>query len=261
MSLSQLAAGPRPLFPYSYGFAKHARYLFLDELRGLALLNMILFHVCWNVEALLDIPLPWYHTFGAHAWQLYICGSFLLLAGLCLHYTRHLFRHILTLAVCSALITFATWLAGSETLVTFGILHCMTLCFLCYVVLRPLLRKIPAGLGLFITLLLFAFTYHITQHYLGLGPFQIPLPDEWYTSYWLSPLGLRAPDFYSSDYFPFFPYIFLFLAGYFLGKFSLPDWMRKSRSRPLAWLGQHSLIIYLLHQPILYGIMMPFFPE
>lgn len=136
----------------------------------------------------------------------------------------------------------------------------MTLCFLCYVVLRPLLQKIPAVPGLIVTLLLFIFTYHVPQHYLGLGSFQIPLPFEWYLSYWLSLIGLLSPDFHSADYFPIFPYLFLFLAGYFLGKFHLPDWMRKSHCRPLAWMGQHSLAIYLLHQPILYGAFIsPFY--
>src|SRR5699024_3035142 len=127
-----------------------ARYLFLDEMRGLAILNMIFFHLFWNIDSLLDIPLPWYHTFGARVWQLYICGSFLLLAGLCIHYTRHLSRHILTLAASALLITVVTWFAGSQTLIVFGILHCMTLCFLCYVILRPLLQKIPAVPGLIV---------------------------------------------------------------------------------------------------------------
>lgn len=262
MSLSQSNAHAQILFPYTHGIPKlSTRYLFLDEMRGLAILNMIFFHLFWNIDSLLDIPLPWYHTFGARVWQLYICGSFLLLAGLCIHYTRHLSRHILTLAASALLITVVTWFAGSQTLIVFGILHCMTLCFLCYVVLRPLLQKIPAVPGLIVTLLLFIFTYHVPQHYLGLGSFQIPLPSEWYLSYWLSLIGLLSPDFHSADYFPIFPYLFLFLAGYFLGKFHLPDWMRKSHCRPLAWMGQHSLAIYLLHQPILFGAMMPFFPE
>lgn len=238
-----------------------SRYLFLDELRGLAIINMILYHLCWNLDRLVGISLPWYHQTAANIWQLYICGSFLLLAGMCIHYTHHLSRHILTLAGCAVLITVVTYFAGSQTLIVFGILHCMTLCFLCYVVLRPALQRIPTILGLILTVFLFIFTYHVPEHYLGLGWIQIPLPSEWYVSYWLSLIGLLSPDFYSADYFPIFPYLFLFLAGYFLGKLQLPNWMCKSHCRPLAWIGQHSLIIYLLHQPILYGIMLPFFPK
>lgn len=130
----------QPNFITTHEASEHhpSRYLFLDELRGLAIINMILYHLCWNLDRLVGISLPWYHQTAANIWQLYICGSFLLLAGMCIHYTRRLFRHILTLAGCAALITIVTYFAGSQTLIVFGILHCMTLCFLCYVVLRPL---------------------------------------------------------------------------------------------------------------------------
>lgn len=237
------------------------RYLFLDELRGLSLLSMILFHLCWNIDSLLHVELAWYHTTGAQIWQFSICAVFLLLAGLCIHFTHHLARHIITLAASALLITAVTWFTGPHTLVVFGILHCMTLCFLCYLLLRPVLQHIPTLLGLFICLFLFYFTYAVPRQYLGFGFLHIPLPKEWYVSYWLSLLGLLAPNFHSSDYFPIFPNLFLFLAGYFLGRLRLPNWMHETHCRPLAWLGQHSLMVYLLHQPILYLSMLPFFPN
>lgn len=236
------------------------RYLFLDELRGFSLISMILFHLCWNIKNLLNIKLTWYNTTGARIWQFSICAVFLLLSGLCIHFTRHLLRHTLTLAGSALLVTIATWFTGAHTLVVFGILHCMTLCFVCYLILRPVLSHIPPLFGLLLCLFLFYFTYTIPEHYLGFGTLKISLPNEWYASYWLSLIGLLSPDFYSSDYFPIFPNLFLFLAGYFLGRFPLPDWMRKSHCLPLAWLGQHSLMVYLLHQPILYMCMLPFFP-
>lgn len=239
----------------------HVRYLFLDEMRGFSLISMILFHLCWNIDHLLHIELAWYHTTGAHIWQFSICAVFLLLSGLCVQFTRHLSRHILVLAVCALLITAVTWFTGPHTLVVFGILHCMVLCFLCYLLVRPILHHIPTFPGLFICLFLFCFTYAVPYRYIGFSFLRIPLPNEWYTSYWLSPFGLLSPDFYSSDYFPVFPNLFLFLAGYFLGRLRLPNWMRNSHCRPLAWLGQHSLIVYLLHQPILYLCMFPFFPN
>lgn len=237
------------------------RYLFLDELRGFSLISMILFHLCWNIDNLLGIKLVWYHTIGARIWQFSICAVFLILSGLCIHFTQHLVKHIITLLTSALLITSVTWFTQPHTLVVFGILHCMVLCFLCFFLLRPLLQRTPTFLGIFLCLFLFCFTYSIPKQYIGFEFFQISLPKDWYASYWLSLLGLLSPDFYSSDYFPIFPNLFLFLSGYFLGRLHLPDWMRLSHCRPLAWLGQHSLTVYLLHQPILYICMLPFFPD
>ena len=74
---------------------------------------------------------------------------------------------------------------------------------------------------------------------------------------WLYPLGLTAPGFHSADYFPLLPWFFLFLIGTVFGGWCLAH--RDNRiltaplPGPLTWPGQHSLLIYVLHQPVLYG--------
>ena len=61
------------------------------------------------------------------------------------------------------------------------------------------------------------------------------------------------------DYFPIFPWIFLFVAGYFLYRiFHSRGWDEKLFARGnlpvINWLGRHTLPIYLIHQPVLYGL-------
>lgn len=237
---------------------KKQRYLFLDTLRGLAIINMVLYHFCWNVDNLVGVKLNWYHTNLAEFWQFLICGTFLILTGICIRFSSHILKHTLVLAICAALITCVTWVMGKQTLIVFGILHCMTLCFLIFILLHKMLDKIPNKIGLYICIILFLATYNIPHQYLGFGKFSVHLPHEWYTSYWLSLLGLLSPDFRSADYFPIFPYLFLFLAGYFLSKFEFPQFMKNINIKPLTFIGQHSLIVYLVHQPILYIFMLPF---
>ena len=74
------------------------------------------------------------------------------------------------------------------------------------------------------------------------------------TAPYLYPLGLTAPNFESADYFPLFPYLGYFLLGAAFGKTRY-----KSREtlfpnfppqRFLCLCGRHSLLIYLIHQPI-----------
>ena len=62
--------------------------------------------------------------------------------------------------------------------------------------------------------------------------------------------------FFSTDYFPLLPWLFLFWAGFFLhhlvGRERMQP-LRRSVCPPLGWLGRHSLVLYLLHQPVILG--------
>ncbi len=88
------------------------------------------------------------------------------------------------------------------------------------------------------------------------------MPDGLYGGWFGAWLGFPAPDFYSTDYFPMLPWFFLFLTGYLLHRLCTvrglmgAAFLRKSHLPPAAFIGRCSLLIYLLHQPVLYGITM-----
>lgn len=67
------------------------------------------------------------------------------------------------------------------------------------------------------------------------------------------------PDwFYSTDYFGLLPWLFLFWAGYYLHKAvgrRRMEPLRRSVCPALGWMGRHSLLLYLLHQPVIYGVL------
>ena len=65
------------------------------------------------------------------------------------------------------------------------------------------------------------------------------------------------------DYYPLFPWFGVALLGIFAGeslypagmrRFDLPDWSRVAIVRGLRFLGRHSLLIYVTHQPVLIGV-------
>jgi uncharacterized membrane protein len=60
------------------------------------------------------------------------------------------------------------------------------------------------------------------------------------------------------DYIPVYPWIAVVFLGIFLGdkKFHEIKFADSSRWRWIHYLGQHSLVIYLIHQPIFYGLIM-----
>ncbi|MBN1220612.1 MAG: DUF1624 domain-containing protein [Anaerolineae bacterium] len=80
---------------------------------------------------------------------------------------------------------------------------------------------------------------------------------------WLIWLGVKQAGVYMVDYYPVLPWFGIALSGVFTGhwlyprgarRFALPDFSQVAPSRGLRFLGRHSLLIYLIHQPILIGI-------
>lgn len=235
------------------------RYPLLDEIRGLAFLNMACYHAMWDLVFLFGLRADWYYGRPGAVWQFVSCSSFILLSGYCVPLGRHTLRRGLIVFGAGALVTLATWLFMPADLVLFGVLTMLGSVMILTALADPLLRRVPARLGLAVSLLLFLFTYSAKAGYLGFfGLRLIPLPDGLYANLFTTWLGFPHPLFYSTDYFGILPWLFLFLAGYYLHHAKRPEtlgWLRRSFCPPLGWMGRHALILYLLHQPVLYGAM------
>lgn len=145
-----------------------------------------------------------------------------------------------------------------EDRVVFGVLTFLGSAMLLTGVLEPLLKKIPPAAGLAVSAVLFALTYHLDERWLGFGGLRLALPDAWYANYFTAFFGFLPFDFYSTDYFALLPWLFLFRAGYFLhgvvGRARMEP-LRRSVCPALGWMGRHSLLLYLLHQPVIYGVL------
>lgn len=234
------------------------RYALLDELRGLDLISMMLYHACWDLMFLFGVNMNWYAGTPGHLWQQSICWVFILLSGFCVPLGHHTLRRGATVFGAGALVTAVTLLFMPEDRVVFGVLTLLGSAMLLTGVLEPLLKKVPPAVGLSVSTVLFALCYHAAERYLGFGGLQLALPDGLYANYVTAFLGFYPAGFYSTDYFPLVPWLFLFWAGYFLhgvvGR-SRMESLRRSVCPPLGWMGRHSLILYLLHQPVIFGVL------
>lgn len=85
------------------------------------------------------------------------------------------------------------------------------------------------------------------------GEWEGHLPASWTSHFWTFPLGLHDQTFWSADYFPIIPWLFLFLAGVYFGIYiqngHVPNFAYKARLGPINWLGRHALLIYIVHVP------------
>lgn len=232
----------------------------LDALRGLTLLSMIAYHTCWDLVYLFRMDWDWYRGTGAYIWQQSICWTFILLSGFCWPMGRRPLRRGLTVFVCGWIVTLVTVVFMPEDRIWFGVLTLIGSAMLLLIPLEKGLRHVPAGAGLAGSLALFALLRNVNRGTFGfeglvLGSVPAGLYQNGLTAY----LGFPGPGFFSTDYFSLIPWLFLFLAGYFLHRLCAPLLKRANpdalRCRPLCALGRWSLPVYMIHQPLVYGVL------
>lgn len=221
----------------------------LDFLRGFLLWGMIGIHLIYDLVDLygvLDWELPAAYLLFKNRFGI----SFVVLSGLCATLGRSCVRRGVTVFSCGMVCTLATYLmvwagmAGRDLLIYFGVLHCLGVCML----LWPLFRKLPTWALLILGLAMAVY-----------GELLRDIAYPWAT--WLFPLGFKGYGFASSDYFPLLPNLGYFLVGGVLGRLLYRDKQsllprvnaENILIRFFRFCGEHSLLIYMVHQPVLAG--------
>ena len=229
------------------------RWPALDVARGFAIIAMILFHFTWDLGFFgivdYDISFTREGRFLAHG----IAGSFLFLVGLSLalahrggvkwHPFLRRFRFVVGAAL---LVSLGTFFVMPDEWIFFGVLHCIALSSL---LALPFLGAPLLLVGLVASLFIAA-------------PFVVA--DPFFDQPWLFWLGLNQVLPRTNDYVPMFPWFGVVLAGIGAARLAyrhqtLSAWLQRPLKqtfmRFLARMGRFSLPIYLIHQPILMGLL------
>ena len=235
------------------------RYFWIDNIRAIAMISMIIFHAVWDLVYLYGMDWEWYRSDMAFVWQQSICWTFILLSGFCWSFSKNPLKQGLIVSAGGLIVTVVTLIFSYDSRVIFGVLNLIGASALLMIPLKKWFEKMPAVAGFFAMFLLFGFTYGINDRHLGFfGLELIELPWDLYKNLFTTFLGFPEIWFYSSDYFSLLPWAFLYFAGYFLYRMwkeeKIPGANCLDRKIPvLTWLGKHSLIIYMLHQPVIFG--------
>lgn len=245
-------------------------YHLIDAFRGFALLNMLLFHFLYDVNMVFGQNHTWYSRETVHIWQQFICISFLFISGISWHFGKNNMKRAVMLNLYGLCITLVTLVFLPSQVVWFGILNCIGCCIL---LLQPLHRFLTnkfvsetadpqsvllCVLGFALSIGAFCFTRQINEGYVGFASHLISVPDILYRFKPFTILGFPYDGFFSSDYFSILPWFFIYLAGYFFWAVA----RREEQIRTLfcvkvplfSRIGKKTIWIYLLHQPILYGL-------
>lgn len=238
------------------------RFFEIDLTRGIAILMMVLFHTLFDVNFFSIAPVNvatgfWrYFAYATATLFLVVVGVSLVvsharatttLSGLLL--VKKYFLRGAGIFCLGLLVTLATWLYIPGECILFGILHLIGVSVMLAPLFFPLKKyNLVVGLGC-----------------IAIGLFVIPLINPVpgslpaIVALLLLPFGLHTAAFLSMDYTPLFPWFGMVLLGLGIGEFLYGNGVRHFTVphlpdvfvRPLSFLGRHSLLIYLAHQPVI----------
>ncbi|HEY4038325.1 MAG TPA: heparan-alpha-glucosaminide N-acetyltransferase [Burkholderiaceae bacterium] len=228
------------------------RLAIVDLARGIAIAQMIGFHFIYDLTYFGWLHIQMTEEAGWIAWRSAIVSQFVLIAGLGVglsdaagRSSARFWRRWLQIAGAALLVSVVSaWLFGPR-LIWFGILHFVAVALL---LARPLGARGSLSLAFGAVLLAVGLTVH----------------DARFDPAWVSWIGLVAHKPATEDYVPLLPWfgvvaIGVGLAGIWRRRgFSVPPLLQRLDSAPargLQWMGRWPLTIYLVHQPILMGVL------
>lgn len=227
-------------------------------------MNMVFFHFLYDLNEVFGRQPQWYRRSSVHIWQQAICWTFILISGFVWQISRRTaVKRGIFLNVCGVTVTLVTVIVIPEEAVWFGILNFMGIAVMLMIPFHKVAKKIPGTVGFGVSSFIFLCSRNIPDGVWGMkGLLTFRIPEIMYSSRVSTILGFPYPGFKSSDYFPIFPWMALFLTGYFM--FSLAEkneYVQKTMYKKIpaaSNIGQKSIWIYMMHQPLCMMICMIF---
>ncbi len=235
---------------------RNGRIYLLDEIRALALIGMIVYHTAYDLRYLFGVSFD-FQSFGWNTLQKAVCCTFIVIAGISTRLSKKPLKHGIVVFAAGLLMTAGTAFFIPDQIIVFGILHFLGISMMIAYLFRKGIQKANAPLGILFSLVLFFACIGINRGTVVFG--KVLVPPLFYTNTLTAILGFPPKGFASADYFPLLPWLFLFLTGCFLGKYfkerKIPDFFFKQHSRFLSVIGSNTLVIYILHQPVIYAAL------
>ena len=241
----------------------------LDFLRGIALIMMLFMHMSWDFRYEFCVPVfsyleaNWFWSFVHPV----IVVLFVGVSGICSTFSRSNVKRGLKILAATLALDIGTLLiykvTGIECLIIFNVLAVLT----CGIFLYALIQFIESKTG--VNPMIVNLVMGLIGLYIVICGCDIGYMNYSTDNLLFIPIGFDiegAP--YMADYMPLFPWLGVFLIGCVVGRTCYKDKktlfagkgkVMSAISRPVEFIGRHSLIIYLSHQPVIYGILFVIF--
>ena len=225
------------------GTERPARIELMDALRGLAVCLMVLHHFLYDLCEFLGAPWWLFTNPVFDVLHYFFAGLFIFLSGISSDFSRSNLKRGAKAMALALGITLVTYFM--DMTIVFGVLHLLGVCMMLYPVYKKLPTQALAAVGVVLVVTGYLISGTVVE------------------AKFLFPFGFVYEGFTSSDFFPILPHLGWYMLGTVLGrtvyadkKTRLPGTFRESAiARFFCWCGRQSLFIYLLHQPVVYGLL------
>ena len=232
--------------------ADTSRFQLVDALRGTAIIMMFSFHFSFDLNYFGFIQTDFYHNPFWLDYRILIVSTFLSVMGMSLYLAHHkglqthkYLRRLAVLLACAGLVSLGSYLAFPHSMIFFGILHFIAVATILGL---PFVRLYWTNLFLGVAIIVIGSRFH--------HPFFDQAPWQW--------VGLMTHKPITEDYVPLFPWFGVVLLGIFFARWAytgqhfapFSHWRSQlAVVSGLRFAGRHSLLIYMVHQPIFIGVL------
>lgn len=239
----------------------HRRVHMIDTIRGVIILGVVAYHFLFDLWDIWDMDLWWMQSVLVNGIRDFGAGVLIFLSGISSLLSHSNIKRGFKTLVCALILSLVTYFAVPDNFIFWGILHFLGFMMLIYGIIGKFINKLPRLVGFGIFMALFVFMYPLViDGYVGLlGLFKIYIPEAMKVSELTYIIGFGGGELISADYFPILPWSALFLAGTYVGNYvkegRIPEFLYKDVCKPITFLGRNTLVIYLLHQPVIFALV------
>lgn len=245
------------------------RVYLLDIIRGILIIYVVYYHFMYDLNDIMGHEIPYLYSHRFSAIRDCMSGSLIFISGISCNFSHNNIKRGARTVLIALILSIVTLVVMPSQTIIFGILHLLGMMMTIYGLFeyataghngefnrRRLCRRLILMLLFFVC---FFICRNIYYGWIQLFGWRVPMPKMFYggKNGFLYIMGF-AQSFFSADYYPVIPWGFLFLAGamggYIFKCKNLPEFLYRNFCRPLAFIGRHTMIIYLVHQPLLLGI-------
>ena len=255
--------------------ADKKRVYILDIIRGILIIYVVYYHFMYDLNDIMGHEIGYLYSEWFSTMRDCMSGSLIFISGISCNFSRNNIKRGARTSLIALLLSTVTAVVMPSQTIIFGILHLLGMMMLMYglgelaanKIRRKKVQKKEASMPvrvvlMSIFLILFFVCRNVYYGWLTFGNFRLYLPDVLYggSNGFLYIMGFWQ-RLSSADYYPLIPFVFMYLTGYFAAQVAqassleAPAWAYANPIPALAVLGRHALPFYLLHQPVILGVL------